>query len=305
MVSEGCERCYAMRQAHRFSGVGQPYEGLTELGPHGPRWTGKIRLIPELLDGPLRWKKPRRVFVNSMSDLFHEEVPNQFIDQVFAVMAIAKQHSFQLLTKRPRRMLAYFRSLRECPSRRLYESIRGMFQYTGHTGQLGPEDTIPTHLRLPLPNVWLGVSVEDQQTADERIPILLQTPAAVRWISAEPLLGPVDLRRLAFAHYLNMPVINKIDWVVIGGESGPRARPCDLSWIRTITDQCRTENVPVFTKQLGSRPYVVDGSRTAQEWGADGATAIMDDCGGIHCKDTKGGDMAEWPNDLRVREWPR
>lgn len=161
-VSHGCEHCYAERQAHRFSGSGQPYEGLTEIGPKGPRWNGKIRLVPELLEEPLRWRKPCRVFVNSMSDLFHEAVPDRFISEVFAVMNTARRHTFQVLTKRPERML-----------------------------RLGTDQK----LIYAMSNVWLGVSVEDQKTADERIPLLLQTPAAVRFVSAEPLLSHIDLSK--------------------------------------------------------------------------------------------------------------
>lgn len=283
LVSAGCANCYAMKQAHRFSGAGQPYEGLTELGPQGPRWTGTIRLVPEALEAPLRWKGPRRCFVNSMSDMFHEEVPEEFIDKVFAVMALAVEHQFQILTKRPERMKEYVSNLQ-----------------SSH---------LEAHLTWPLPNVWLGVSVENQGTADERIPLLLQTPAAVRWISAEPLLGQMNL-----GGWLKWwqrggtvrPVERGLDWVVVGGESGHGARPCNVAWIRSIVQQCQSAGVPVFVKQIGSQPVVEEGSPDAQEWGAFApGVALMDDCGEIHCRDRKGGNPAEWPADLRVREWPR
>ena len=163
MVSHGCTNCYAMKVAHRFSGTGMAYDGLTKMTSAGPVWNGKITLVPKLLDQPLRWRRPRKIFVNSMSDLFHENVPDSFIAQVWNVMQNANHHTFQILTKRPERMLSW----------------------VGKWFRSWP----------PLPNVWLGVSTEDQATADERIPLLLKTPAAVRWISAEPLLGPIDIRQ--------------------------------------------------------------------------------------------------------------
>lgn len=292
LVSAGCANCYAMKQAHRFSGAGQPYAGLTELGPHGPRWTGKIQLVEEALDAPLHWKKPRRIFVNSMSDLFHEDVPDEFIHKIFAVMALSPRHTFQVLTKRPERMLRYLRP----------EGRRFLVEH--HAYKLSDRAPVSLASIWPLPNLWLGVSIDDQKTADERIPILLQTPAAVRWVSAEPLLGPVDLD-LYLSYSGRVLSHGGIDWVVVGGESGPGARPCDVAWIRSIRDQCQAAGVPVFVKQLGSQPYVVEGSRDAQEWSSLGASAAMDDCGGIHTKDRKGNDPAEWPTDLRVREWPR
>lgn len=269
LVSAGCESCYAMKQAHRFSGKGHPYEGLTELGPHGPRWTGKIRLVPEALDQPLKIKKPQRIFVNSMSDLFHEDVPDEFIQAVFTTMACCPQHVFQILTKRPQRMAKLIQRWKDI----------------GLTYKSGIGST--------LSNVLLGVSVEDQKTADERIPLLLKTPAAVRWISAEPLLGPINLKgggktpdekprggfywlterpcfvcrmedglgekRGTWSHPINCgwrkdhkgDVPGGIDWVVVGAESGPQARPMHPEWARSIRDQCQTAGVPFFFKQWG------------------------------------------------------
>jgi len=273
-VSEGCRHCYIERTPpFRKSGrtVGDP-----------------IQLHPERLDAPLHWRKPRRVFVNSLSDLFHEDVPDGFIDDVFEVMWESDVHVFQVLTKRPKRMLEYI-------SRSAFLS------------------------NDPMSHVHLGVSVEDQATADERIPILLQTPAAVRWVSAEPLLGAVELDSLpsvsgigryfdalSNAGWQGSDFFGGLDWVVVGGESGPKARPCDVAWIRSIVRQCRAAQVPCFVKQLGGRPYAVEGSVDAQEWGAfDDAVAPMDDCGQIHCRDRKGGEPSEWPEDLRVREYPR
>lgn len=261
LVSTGCANCYAMKQAHRFSGKGKPYEGLTEIGPFGPRWNGKIRLIPDALKEPLHWKKPQRVFVNSMSDLFHEDVPREFLKAVMGVTMDCPQHAFQILTKRPQRMREVVTELNGFPS-----------------------------------NVWLGVSVENQTTADERIPILLETPAAVRFISAEPLLGPIDLLNLRDGTFNALDGIDfeliggdqpeQLSWVIVGGESGPGARPCDLGWIRSIKEQCQAAKVPVFVKQLGRIP-LFDRDESVR-----------------HLKDKKGGDMAEWPEDLRVREFP-
>jgi protein gp37 len=240
IVSKGCTNCYAMKQAHRSSGAGGAYEGLTKLTKGGPVWTGAIRELPELLDQPLRWQRPRRIFVNSMSDLFHEDVHGDFIDEVLDVIRRCNYggvgHTFQILTKRAARMHDFMK---------YYQ---------------------------PLPNLWLGVSVEDQAAAEERIPLLLQTPAAVRWISAEPLLGPIDLLQIthhftALSHevfnslYKKEPLNRgqprpRLDWVVAGGESGPGARPMHPDWARSLRDQCAAAGVAFFFKQWGSwTPY--------------------------------------------------
>jgi protein gp37 len=258
-VSEGCRNCYAESVAARFSGPGQPYEGLARRTSNGaPRWTGKIMFVEKALDQPLRWKKPRRIFVNSMSDLFHEGVSDDQLDRIFAVMAKAQRHTFQVLTKRPERMRAYTRAWL---------------------------------LGFPLPNVWLGVSVEDQKAADERIPLLLQTPAKVRFLSCEPLIGPVDILESIRVLHRSVgdfdPVFANpggIDWVIVGGESGPHARPCDLAWIRQIMSDCATSDVPVFVKQLGANPIIEKYD--------------------VQLEHGHGGDLLEWSPDLRVREFP-
>lgn len=274
-MSAGCTNCYAMRQAHRFSKPGQPYAGLTALGPQGPRWTGMVTLAPDALNAPLHWKRPRRIFVNSMSDLFHEAVPDAFIDHVFSVMASSPRHIFQILTKRPARMQRWMEGF---PSR-------------------DREQTISLR-HWPLPNVWLGVSIEDQATAAERIAPLLATPAAVRFVSAEPLLGAVELASyFTIRRFGGEDRSQWINWVIVGGESGPGARPCDVSWIRTIKEQCQANGVPVFVKQIGSKPIY----RNLPPF--DGIQFL--NSGGERLKDKKGGDMAEWPADLRVREFPR
>ena len=236
-VSEGCTNCYAERTASRFSGPGMPYEGLIRSTSKGPLWTGKIRLVPEKLKEPLTWRTPCRVFVNSMSDLFHEGVPDSFIAEVFATMAACPRHTFQVLTKRPERMrhlLAGPKQHAQWPREMWHRSV--------------------------LPNVWLGVSVENQEAADERIPLLLETPAAVRWISAEPLLGPVNLGRAQIAgrcgYYCDESVGHvdhgKVNWCVVGGESGPGSRPMHPDWARSLRDECQQMGIAYFFKQWGA-----------------------------------------------------
>ena len=255
LVSPGCTNCYAMRQAHRASGPGRAYEGLTQISKAGPVWTGKVRTVPELLAQPLHWQRPRRIFVNSMSDLFHEDVPLDFIAEVWAIMALSHQHTFQILTKRAARMLAILAApmFRERVAEHLLRLNRPL-DYNGH---------------WPLKRVWLGVSVEDQRRADERIPLLLQTPAAVRWISAEPLLGSVTLLEHLYRNLQPTPETRThngkrqmkmthngrrgdLHWVVAGGESGPGARPMHPDWVRSLRDQCAAAGVPFFFKQWGA-----------------------------------------------------
>jgi protein gp37 len=334
LVSPGCTNCYAMKIAHRFSGVGQPYEGLTKLGAHGPMWTGAARAVPDMLALPLSWKKPRRVFVNSMSDLFHDDVPNEFIAAVFGVMAACPQHTFQVLTKRPERMRRWFEWLNPDPAAKLDQ--------IACTADDAIEAFVPRVARAlafapgrgaqgwPLPNVWLGVSVEDQRRADERIPHLLGVPARVRFLSCEPLLGPVDIRRwmphratreaipqttpsgksqsrcvicgiVSAGHEAECRTIamvsRPLSWVIVGGESGPGARPFDVAWARSIVAQCRDASVPVFVKQLGALV-----TTDADEW-RDGFV-VGSYKARLPTVHRKGGDPAEWPADLRVREFP-
>lgn len=248
IVSKGCTNCYAMRQAHRhnYDGeeIGRPpgaYFGLTQMSKGGPVWTGKVSLHPELLDWPLHRRKPLRIFVNSMSDLFHEDVPDDFIAQVWFTMACTQQHTFQILTKRPQRMLEWL-------TRHGQNAV-----FAGEEPEY--QESLKRH-GWPLRNVWLGVSVEDQASADERIPLLLQAPAAVRWISAEPLLGPVGLY-LPHANWATHPdnkeeTATVLDWVVAGGESGPGARPMHPDWVRSLRDQCAHARIPFFFKQWGA-----------------------------------------------------
>ena len=249
--SGGCLNCYAARMAARaLPGMRSPTTGepFAILRPAGPRWTGKVELIEHMLDVPLRRKKPTTYFVNSMSDLFHESLPDEAIDQVFAVMALRPEHTFQVLTKRAGRMQKW--AARTVMGARIHSAI-GRIRGTGWGN--GPEPP------FPLPNVWLGVSVEDQQRADERIPHLLQTPAAVRFLSVEPLLGPVSFRWPAWEPFKgpgqvsdHLDGLRRLDWVIVGGESGPGARPMHPEWARSIRDQCVAAGVPFFFKQWGA-----------------------------------------------------
>lgn len=269
-VSPGCDHCYAEGIARRFAG--------SKAFPNG----FDVTLHPERLDAPLRWRKPARVFVNSMSDLFHQDVPDEFIAAVWcsmywtspAVRRFKPVQTFQILTKRHARMRSWVRSWGDRDQRVAWvEAAR-------ERGWCDTEDArdawaMPAVLR----NVWLGASVEDQKRADLRVPALVDTPAAVRFLSCEPLLGPVsiwghlsnpsNLRRLA-----GRPLPH-LDWVIVGGESGPGARRMELDWAAALVDQCRSAGIAAFVKQLGSAH-------------------------GPH----KGGDMTTWPAELQVREYP-
>lgn len=243
-VSPGCDHCYAERWTERFKGKGS----FTEVTLH-----------PERLARPLKWRKPLRVFVNSMSDLFHDEVPDEYIARVFAVMAATPQHTYQILTKRHARM----RSLLSAP---WFPELVTTWAWRDGVRPLRGQ-----MVEMPAPNVWLGVSVEDRRWADIRIPALLDTPAAVRFLSCEPLLGPVDLGAALLRPYERqqggyweyghgedvygngrewVPATG-IDWVIVGGESGPGARPMHPDWPRSLRDQCQAARVPFFFKQWG------------------------------------------------------
>jgi protein gp37 len=268
LVSPGCTNCYAMKVAARLATMPQPnYVGLTKPSKAGPVWTGKIALVESALTKPLSWRRRRRIFVNSMSDLFHEAVPDDYIDKVFAVMALCRQHTFQVLTKRADRMRDYSRRRAQDWMHHIPQAGLDVCHAAAQRASRPSEIT----LGWPLPNVWLGMSVEDQRRADERIPLLLDTPAALRWISAEPLLGPVDLAAIRFdmgaglfgdaLNWHHRPYADErrysgIDWVVVGGESGPDARPMHPDWARSLRDQCEAAGVPFFFKQWGE--FVAD-----------------------------------------------
>lgn len=284
--SAGCKNCYAIRMAMRLATMPHSrvaYDGIAEKG----NWTGVVRLIEDRIDQPLKWRKPRMVFVNSMSDLFHPDVPFEWVNRIFAVMALAHKHTFQILTKRPDRMAEYFDEEEDrwmeigtdigayCPrggwigkrADKLVEQSHGVKENElGEYSDVGQEG-------WPLPNVWIGTSVENQKTADERIPHLLQSPAAIRFLSCEPLLGTVNLQQwmpCPHGQVTSCPhddliccqCVNwngdapSLDWVICGGESGPGARLMDPEWARSLRDQCISSRVSFFMKQMTKKKPV-------------------------------------------------
>jgi len=362
-VSEGCRHCYAERIAARFSGPGKVFEGFARRVAGTPRWTGKVELIPEKLAEPLRWRSPRTVFVNSMSDLFHERLSDLAIASVFGVMAAAREHTFLILTKRPERAAEWFQwaagypaGTPDCLCQREAYKLGVKIPLHGVKGTL---KCYP----WPLLNVLVGTSVEDQPTADERIPHLLRCPVAGRFVSYEPALaGPVDFgfqsatcsccprwpSRWVFLprpvrgdfHWSNIEAaagfhraesnphgalsirtehgllgvkpaefgcLPRLDWIIVGGESGPGARPFDLAWARSTVEQCRAAGVPVFVKQVGARPCHGEGEGFPHAPGDVAKPRTVGDGEGryfVTLRDRKGGDWNEWPEDLRVREFP-
>jgi protein gp37 len=307
-ISPGCKLCYAETNAIRFWPKTQAWIMKTEAEllarPSAvldrPRRFTDVQCNPTRLAQPLRWRKPRKVFVNSMSDLFHEDVPDSFIYQVLAVMALAPHHTFQVLTKRPERQ---------------YQILSDPSTYERVVAAMDMPDRLPRGRRFPrvpeawpLPHVWLGISAENQAFLDLRLPLLLETPAVQRFVSAEPLLGGMDIAK-------HRPGANRL-WVIVGGESGANARPCHVTWIRSIVRQCQESDTPVFVKQLGAVPLVPAERLQHWEWGGeirsdreakfeDHQTSVV----GVRTwrvvlDSRKGGDMSEWPEDLRVREFP-
>lgn len=294
-VSPGCDNCYAERMAFRVHNMAWA-RGQTKLfNKYDPiitgkgKWTGKTTCDESTLDKPLHWKKPRRIFVCSMGDLFHESVPFEFIDKVMAVIALCPQHTFQVLTKRPERMAEYFNSRKP--------DVNG--------GNILVEQKHLCKLNLggkpvvfPYRNLWLGVTAENQEQADKRIPILLQIPAAVRFVSIEPMLGAVDLKEALWG----CPTVLQgkcdpdtadscnacpdctekpnLDWVIVGGESGPGARWCPLGNTRSVVGQCQDAGVPVLVKQI----HIWDSTKN---------------------KHRLVKDISQFPEDLRIREYPK
>ncbi len=263
-ISPGCKHCYAEAFAERWRGVpGHPYE--RGFDP---------RLAPEKLGEPLTWNRPRRVFVNSMSDLFMDEVPDAYVAAVFGVMAASPRHTFQVLTKRARRLPEWFRWADSADIERLTVlALDAVGVETGCGSAFDPD-------AWPLPNVHLGVSVEDRRYGLPRVEHLRATPAALRFLSVEPLLedlGDINL--------------DGIGWVIVGGESGQRARECDVAAVRRVVEQCRDKGVPVFVKQLGRLP-MIEGKRLRLY--VEGGKP-----------DAKGKSIGQWPKDLQVREFPR
>lgn len=282
-VSEGCRNCYAASMNVRFGGA------------DFAKGKDEIRLDPRALGQPSRWREPRMVFVNSMGDIFHEDAPADYIQSVFDAMFLAPRHTYQLLTKRAERM-------------------RDVLPHIRFPGGMKWQDAPPA-------NIWIGVSIESPGELD-RARALRDTPAAVRFISYEPALAEVSFREVfmagpdpgrcecghghGFTRCPNYGGVaktchecacdrfrraagNGIHWLIVGGESGPRARTFDLEWARSAMKDCREAGVAYFTKQLGSKPYNKYDSR---------------DFGNLRLMDSKGGDDSEWPEDLRVREFP-
>lgn len=267
-VSEGCANCYAESIANRF---------------WGDRKFTDVQFHSERLVQPLKWRKPRMVFVNSMSDLFHEDISFDVIAAIFGVMAITPKHTFQVLTKRPYRMIDFFDWLRS-------QSVSDLWTECHFFALQRDNDAEDIHRfdykgdpDWPLPNVWIGVTCENQRTADERIPLLLQTPAAVRFLSCEPLLERIDLPWGYEEKYF--PGLN---WVIVGGESGSKARICNIDWIESIVEQCKEAGVACFVKQLGSNAIAIS------------------DMGIFDLSNTRGkaNNPDEWPENLRVRQFP-
>ncbi len=227
-VSPGCQNCYAERMAWRLKAMGlSQYQNVVDESG----WTGKIALAKSQMEKPLHWRKPRMIFVCSMSDLFHEEVPDQFIYRVLDVAMETSHHIYQVLTKRPVRMLEVTKD---------YCLDKGL-------------------QRMP-DNIWGLVSAENQDAADYRIPILLRCPFSTRGVSIEPMLGPVNardyMRGLGRYH-----TSSALDWVIVGGESGPDARPMNINWVRDIRDQCVKAYVPFFFKHWGEWAHVPSDTR--------------------------------------------
>jgi protein gp37 len=256
-VSPGCDHCYALTMARRLKAMGQAkYQNDGDPRTSGPGFG--LTCHPDTLDVALRWRKPRTVFVNSMSDLFHLDVPYGFIVETWATMAAADRHTFQVLTKRPQHMA------------KVVGDTNGATTFQ-HAVTIEAESSASWlgSVSWPLPNVWLGTSIEtDRYTF--RADHLRNTPAAVRFLSLEPLLGPLPSLDLA-----------GIDWVIVGGESGARARPMDPSWVRDIRDRCVAEGVPLFVKQLGAV--------LGREWG---------------CTHRAGAKVDEWPREFQFQQFP-
>ncbi|MEG4574283.1 phage Gp37/Gp68 family protein [Microcoleus sp. N3A4] len=293
-ISAGCSRCYAAEAAKsaRLQQFSQ-YQKVKD-------WDGTIEFVENQLLKPLSWNSPKKVFVCSMSDIFHANVKDEWLDRIFAVMALASQHTFQILTKRPERLRPY---LQQGAKQRIRRGAVDL----GRSLNLTPERYEPyetCEFDWPLSNIWLGTSTENQKAADDRIPSLLQIPASVRFLSCEPLLESIDLRKylgicsgcqsceFQGGHRIGL---SRLNLVIVGGESGTGARPCNIDSIRSLVQQCQQSETAVFVKQLGSNPIMT--------------ACYIDGVAATHQKlklaDRKGGDINEFPEDLQVREFPQ
>lgn len=372
LESPGCFSCYAMDFAHR--GLHERHRGLTVIGQRGPQnvgpvWTGEVRPFVGKLDQPLKWKRSKTIFVNSMSDIFHEKLPFEHIAAVFGIMAATPQHTYQVLTKRPKQALAFFAWLDEQAQAFLdHPSLladHGQFAeliqcwsdvfnpgqhrvftldemrvivcigfaelaLTARDRAAAPADDLVAPYRQtavldedpdlfafpvwPLRNVWMGVSAEDQRWYDRRVGLLRQIPAALRWVSVEPQLGPIEMGRYRGAQPA-LPgtgvVARDVDWMVIGGESGRGARAFRLDWARSLLRQAKRQGVAVFIKQFGAQAYdtceFCNGTGNGPFAGAS-EPLLCQTCGGLRelpvFAGVKGGEIELWPEELRVREFP-
>lgn len=342
VVSPGCTNCYAMKMAARHEAMStaqgrvSPYDGLTKKTKAGSVWNGEMRLVESALDLPITWTKPRTIFVNSMSDLFADGVPDAWIDEVFARMAVTYRHTYQVLTKRSARMRSYLTD--PATPGRIWDLVDtgGAEALINQPGRTGKGMTQYKGRNWPLPNVWMGVSTEDQPRAEERVIHLIQSPAAIRFVSAEPLLSGLDLTCLRDefgwidalrgerhasrpGDYQVFKWLAKLDLVIVGGESGPGSRACWTPAVRSVVSQCERAGVAVFVKQLGANvqdrndagfdgeepnhwpdmdPADVEHDLTGYRDGYQGAPVR------VHLRDRKGADMEEWPEDLRIRQLP-
>jgi protein gp37 len=313
-VSPGCKNCYSSRLQPRF--------GLPQFQEQRGNADVKSFLDETKLHEVLRRRKPTKFFWCDMTDMFGEWVPDEAIAMCFAAMAATTWHTHQVLTKRADRLREIVPKLYANDGAMLIEAAERLAPQIDAC-HIGEDDW-----KFPLPNVWLGVSAEDQARADERIPDLLATPAAVRFVSAEPLLGRVNLERVLWTQCercggsCSVPVPGGgrpcpaclehqgfqrggLDWVIVGGESGQQARQCDIAWIRSLVEQCRSAGVAAFVKQLGAKPVPLKPMRLPS-WNASTGKPHRGWIDDTHhaLSDSKGGEITEWPEDLRVREFP-
>ena len=275
-ISAGCERCYAASAAKtaRLQQFPQ-YQKVKD-------WNGTVEFVPSQLEKPYKWKKGKRIFVGSMADIFHENVPFKWLEEIMAMIEETAQHTYQILTKRPERMIDFF---------------------DWYSARCSDESIGDIKWRMP-DNIWLGVSCENQAMADKRIPLLLEIPAKVRFLSCEPLLEPINLSKFLPIEWSEIaedwieswPGIGSYsasdypNWVITGGESGASARPCHVDWIRDIASQCQSAKVAIFIKQLGSNAIATRSDNTGNYK--------------LKLQDRKGSDILEWFDDLRLQQFP-
>lgn len=307
-VSPGCSNCWAVRDSWRLAHnphrkVHEPYFGTVDKRPDGKLvWSGVVRTLPQRLDWPLKWRKARRIFVCSQSDLFHQKVPFEFIAAVYGVMAACPEHTFQVLTKHPQRAREFFDwlGLQRPPTSPLGTCLWYAHQMAGRT--YDAREPFPDQWpEWPLENVWFGVTVEDQRRADERIPELIRIPAVIRWLSVEPMLERVDLGLMGTLPGDEFPgyqmVHQYIHLVVCGGESAQTravTRPFELAWGLDLLNQCRDADVRFHMKQLGTRPLTKIGNAMLPIALPIGKNARY-----------KWHEPEYWPEQLRVQEFPR